>query len=156
MPLGPTEEGQALLLVPRALGLPQRRLGKSMRGNALVGSDWERKPGNSFAVDLHWSNRLCRSLAGLLRRDGAVAAAAGRNTTTTAADDQEEQQLSSPSSSADGGGVHTAAAGRGEPTSLLREGRPIIVVNPAFEANGGEGELPPPAIEKSGGWGEGQ
>ena len=28
-----------------------------MRGNALVGSDWERKPGNSFAEGLHWANR---------------------------------------------------------------------------------------------------
>ncbi len=29
-----------------------------MRENALVGSDWEIKPGNSFAEDLHWPNRL--------------------------------------------------------------------------------------------------
>ena len=28
-----------------------------MRGNALVGSDWERKPGNSFAEGLHWPDR---------------------------------------------------------------------------------------------------
>ena len=91
-----------------------------------------------------------------LRRDGAVAAAARRNTTTTAAGDQEEQQLSS-SSSADGSAVHTAAApGSGELTELLREGRRIIVVNTGFKANGGEGELPPPAIGQSGGQGEGQ
>ncbi len=30
------------------------------------------------------------------------------------------------------------------------------MVNPGFEANGGEGELPPPAIGQSGGRGEGQ
>ena len=59
MPLGQTEEGhEAILLVPRALGLPQRRLGKPMRGNALVGSVWERKPGNCFAEGLLWPKQL--------------------------------------------------------------------------------------------------
>ena len=92
---------------------------------------------------------LARSSA-QLRRDGALLAA-DASTTASAANgvegEEQQQQPSSSTSAVDGGEVgSTASTQHGELTGILREGRPIILVNPDFVANGREEVSPPPAI----------